>query len=148
MDQLLLLLIGLLFTLIAGLLIFYFQTQQNFKEIAQKLQDIEHPQVATTSVESLKRDLAFHRDVLFLLEAEISKTEKDALTDEDLKKFDLARRHIKNCIAKLKANGAWIGLPYDYEWAEMLDRLPNLWGLYQKAELAMQAQEPQPEQPT
>ena len=47
---------------------------------------------------------------------------------------------IKASIAKLKSNGAWVGLPYDYEWVEMLDRLPNVWSLYQKIELEKQAQ--------
>jgi hypothetical protein len=39
-----------------------------------------------------------------------------------------------------------LGLPFDYEWAEMLDRLPNVLTLYRKAEaekkaLAMEAEE-------
>ena len=140
MDIFFILLIGVLFTLLAGLLIFYFQTQQHFKEIALKLAAIEQPQKGVQSSEAIKHELAKHRDILFVLEADLTKTKREVLTEEELKTFDLARRQIKVSIAKLKSNGAWVGLPYDYEWVEMLDRLPNVWGLYQKIELEKQAQ--------
>jgi hypothetical protein len=146
MDNFFLLVIGVLFILLAGLLIFYFQTQQNFKEITDKLEAIEHPQTGARSAQALKRDLAMHRDVLFVLEADISKTKRETLTEEELKIFDVARHHIKASIAGLKANGDWIGLPFDYEWNEMLDRLPNVLGLYRKAEAEKQAQELQANQ--
>ena len=140
MDIFFILLIGVLFTLMAGLLIFYFQTQQNFKEIAQKLAAIDEPKPVVHSTEAVKLELAKHRDILFVLEADLTKTKREVLTEEELKTFDLARRQIKVSIAKLKSNGAWVGLPYDYEWVEMLDRLPNVWSLYQKIELEKQAQ--------
>jgi uncharacterized iron-regulated membrane protein len=146
MHNFFLLVIGVLFFLVAGLLIFYFQTQQNFKEITDKLEAIEHPQNGAQSSEALKRDLAMHRDVLFVLEADISKTKRETLTEEELKIFDVARHHIKASIAGLKANEDWIGLPFDYEWNEMLDRLPNVLGLYRKAEADKQAQELQANQ--
>jgi uncharacterized iron-regulated membrane protein len=140
MDIFFILLIGVLFTLMAGLLIFYFQTQQNFKEIAQKLAAIDEPKPVVHSTEAVKLELAKHRDILFVLEAELSKTKREALTEEELKAFDLARRQIKLSISRLKTNGAWIGLPFEYEWVEMLDRLPNVWSLCQKAELERQAE--------
>ena len=140
MDIFFILLIGVLFTLMAGLLIFYFQTQQNFKEIAQKLAAIDEPKPVVHSTEAVKLELAKHRDILFVLEAELSKTKREALTEEELKAFDLARRQIKLSISRLKTNGAWIGLPFEYEWVEMLDRLPNVWSLFQKAELERQAE--------
>ena len=43
MDNFFLLVIAVLFILLAGFLIFYFQTQQNFLEISQKLEEIQHP---------------------------------------------------------------------------------------------------------
>ena len=146
MDNFFLLVIGVLFILVAGLLIFYFQTQQNFKEIAEKLEAIEHPQTGARSTESLKRDLALHRDVLFVLEADISKNKRESLTEDELKTFDVARHHIKASIAGLKVNGDWIGLPFDYEWVELLERIPNVLSLYRKAEADKQAQELQPNQ--
>ena len=87
MDNFILLVIGVLFILLAGLLIFYFQTQQSFKEITDKLEAMEHPQNGARSTETLKRDLALHRDVLFVLEADISKNKRESLAEEELKKF-------------------------------------------------------------
>jgi hypothetical protein len=79
--------------------------------------------------------------MLVLLEAEISKNKRESLTEDELKTFDVARHKIKACIAGLKANGDWIGLPFEYEWVEMLERLPNVLGLYRKAEADKQARE-------
>lgn len=141
MDSFILLVIGVLFFLLAGFLIFYFQTQQNFKEISEKLEEIQHPHTGPRSSESLKHDLAVHHDMLVLLEAEISKNKRESLTEDELKTFDVARHKIKACIAGLKANGDWIGLPFEYEWVEMLERLPNVLGLYRKAEADKQARE-------
>lgn len=141
MDSFFLLIIGVLFLLLAGFLIFYFQTQQNFKEISEKLEEIQHPHTGPRSSESLKHDMAVHHDMLVLLEAEISKNKRESLTEEELKTFDVARHKIKACIAGLKANGDWVGLPFEYEWVEMLERLPNVLTLYRKAEADKQAQE-------
>lgn len=141
MDNFLLLVLCVLFILLAGFLIFYFQTQQNFKEITEKLEEIQHPHTGPRSSESLKHDLAVQHDVLVLLEAEISKNKRESLIETELQSFDVARHKIKACIAGLKANGDWIGLPYEYEWVEMLERLPNVLSLYRKAEAEKQARE-------
>lgn len=141
MDNFLLLVLCVLFILLAGFLIFYFQTQQNFKEINDKLEDIQHPHTGPRSSETLRHELAVQHDVLVLLEAEISKNKRESLTEEELQSFDVARHKIKACIAGLKANGDWIGLPFEYEWVEMLERLPNVLSLYRKAEADKQAKE-------
>lgn len=141
MDNFFLLVVGILFLLMAGILIFYFQTQQNFKEIGQRLEEIQHPHAGPRSSETLKHELAVHHDLLVLLEAEISKNKREFLTEDELQVFDVARHKIKACIAGLKANGDWIGLPFEYEWVEMLERLPNVLSLYRKAEAEKQSQE-------
>lgn len=131
--------IGILFVFLAGFLVFYIQTQMNFKELQQKLEVMREPPKANTNVENLKREMALHHDKLVLLEADISKNRRESLTEEELQTFDLARRKIRGCIAMLKSNGGWIGLPFEFEWTEMLERLPNLQNLYKKAELEKQA---------
>ncbi|MFM1948146.1 MAG: hypothetical protein RL706_167 [Pseudomonadota bacterium] len=141
MDNFYLLVISVLFLLLAGFLIFYFQTQQNFKDLADKLNEIQHPHTGVRSSESLKHELAVQYDVLVLLEAEISKSQREFLTEPELQTFDVARHKIKASIAGLKANGDWIGLPFEHEWVEMLDRLPNVLALYRKAEADKQARE-------
>jgi hypothetical protein len=139
MDNFLLLVIGVLFILLAGFLIFYFQTQQNFQEISKKLEEIQHPQNGARSSEALKRELALQHDKLVVLEADITKNTRESLTEEELKIFDVARHQIKASISGLKANGDWVGIPFEYEWVEMLDRLPNVLNLYRKAEAEKQA---------
>ena len=137
MDNFLLLVIGVLFILLAGFLIFYFQTQQNFQEISEKLDEIQHPQNGSRSSDALKREMAMHHDKLVVLEADITKNKRESLTEEELKTFDVSRHQIKASIAGLKANGDWVGI----EWVEMLDRLPNVLNLYRKAEAERQALE-------
>jgi hypothetical protein len=141
MDNFLLLVIGVLFILSAGFLILYFQTQQSFLEITKKLEGIQPPQNAARSSEALKRELALNHDKLVVLEADITKNKRESLTEEELKTFDVARNQIKKCIAGLKANGDWVGIPFEYEWVEMIDRLPNVLFLYRKVEAEKQALE-------
>jgi hypothetical protein len=131
--------IGILFVFFAGFLVFYIQTQMNFKELQQKLEVMREPPKANTTVENSKREMALHHDKLVLLEADISKNRRESLTEEELQTFDVARRKIRGCITTLKSNGSWIGMPFEFEWTEMLERLPNLQNLYKKAELEKQA---------
>jgi hypothetical protein len=141
MNNFFLLVIGALFIILAGFLIFYFQIQQNFQEITDKLKEIQDPQKGSRASDSFRRDLAFHHDKLVVLEADITKNKRESLTEEELKTFDVARQHIKASIAGLKTNGDWVGMPFEYEWAEMLDRLPNVLNLYRKAEAERKALE-------
>jgi len=141
MDNFYLLVIAVLFILLVGFLIFYFQTQQSFQEITAKLEEIQHPSNTMVSSETLKRELALHHDKLVLLEADISKNNRESLIEEELKMFDVARHQIKASIAGLKASGEWVGRPFEYEWAEILDRLPNVLGLYRKSEADKRAKE-------
>ena len=60
---------------------------------------------------------------------------------EELKMFDVARHQIKASIAGLKSSGEWVGMPFEYEWIEMLDRLPNVLSLYRKSEADKRAKE-------
>jgi uncharacterized protein YeeX (DUF496 family) len=131
--------IGILFVFLAGFLVFYIQTQMNFKELQQKLEVMREPPKANTTVENSKREMALHHDKLVLLEADISKNRRESLTEEELQTFDVARRKIRGCITTLKSNGSWVGMPFEFEWTEMLERLPNLQNLYKKAELEKQA---------
>jgi hypothetical protein len=93
------------------------------------------------STETLKRELALHYDKLVLLEADISKNKRESLLEEELKMFDVARHQIKASIAGVKSNGDWVGMPFEYEWTEMLDRLPNVLNLYRKSEADKRAKE-------
>ena len=145
MNNFFLLVIGVLFILLAAFLVFYFQTQQNFQDIAKKLEEIQHPPKRSRHSDTLKRTLASFHDKLVVLEADLAKTPRESLTEEEIKTFDVSRHQIKTSIAGLKANGDWVGMPFEYEWAEMLDRLPILLALYRKAEAEKTALEMTPD---
>ncbi len=145
MDNFFILVIGFLFALMAGFLIFYFQTQQSLKEIKAKIEEFHVPSAVSRTASEVRRECAINHDVLVLLEADISRSKRESLTEEELQSFDTARVKIKACIAELKASGEWIGLPFDLDWREMLDRLPNVLALYRKAEADKQALELSPD---
>jgi hypothetical protein len=134
MDNFFLLVSGAVFIVLACLLIFYLQTQQSFVEIREELHVIQQQTLSKLPAETLKRDMAMHHDKLVLLEAEISKYHRESLTEDELKTFLTSRNQIQKHIASLKANGHWVGIPFEFEWTELSDRLPNLVGLYRKYE--------------
>jgi hypothetical protein len=148
MDNFFLLVSGAVFIVLACLLIFFLQTQQSFSEIREELHVIQQQHVSKLPAETLKRDMAMHHDKLVLLEAEISKYNRESLTEDELKTFFTSRNQIQKHIASLKANGSWVGMPFEFEWAEMTDRLPNLLRLCRKseAEKAAATEASQPEQ--
>ena len=57
----------------------------------------------------------------------------EAPSTQELAVIDKSRSKIKACIDELKRSGDWIGMPFDFEWAEMLDRLPAVNRLYRRA---------------
>jgi hypothetical protein len=43
---------------------------------------------------------------------------------------EVNREEIQNCVNALKKSGNWMGLPFDLEWQDMWDKLPQLRSLY------------------
>lgn len=134
MDTGLLIVIMLLMLMLCGFVLLYFFTQQSLRQISNRLEAIQPARASTKrSPETIRRERAFCHDKLVVLEASLSVTPREDLTAEELEEIDRARRIIKGCIDELKACGDWLGLPFDFEWAEMLERLPNVNALYRKA---------------
>ena len=48
---------------------------------------------------------------------------------------EVNREEIQNCVNALKQSGNWIGLPFDLEWQDMWDKLPQLKSLYRSTVL-------------
>ncbi len=117
--------IFLLFFLMAGLLVFYFQTQQSLRDITNQVGKLQ-PQAAMRSPNAIRLERAAHQDRLVLLEADLNQTPRDTLSEAELKQVDLARDAIKLCNDELKHTGEWIGLPFDFEWTEIFSRIPTL----------------------
>jgi len=144
MDTALLVVILLLMLLLCCFLLFYFFTQQSLRNITVRLNTmLQPPPVQQRNPESIRRDRAFAHDKLVLLEADLTNNPRVDLTAEELASIDQLSKSIRTCIAQLKKSGDWIGLPFDFEWSDILVRLPNVNNLYRKA-FAMEP-EPEPE---
>ena len=119
----------LLFFLMAGLLVFYFQTQQSLRDITAQVGKLQ-PQVTMRSPNAIRQERAGHQDRLVLLEADLNQTPREALTEDELTLVDQSRDAIKLCNDELKLAGEWLGIPFDFEWTEMFSRMPTLKASY------------------
>ncbi len=133
MNTALLFVILLLLLVLMCFVVYYFFTQQSLREISDRLARLQPVQATRRTADAVRHERAYHHDQLVLLEADLSKNPRDSLTQEELDGIDKARRTIKNCIDELKQYSEWIGLPFDFEWTEILLRLPNVNTLYRKS---------------
>ena len=121
--------IFLLFFLMAGLLVFYFQTQQSLRDISQRVGQLQ-PQVPARSPDTIRTERAAHQDRLVLLEADLNQSPRNVLDETELTLVDQCRDAIKLCNDELKHTGEWIGMPFDFEWPEIFSRMPTLKACY------------------
>ncbi len=121
--------IFLLFFLMAGLLVFYFQTQQSLRDITHRVGQLQ-PQVAMRSPNTIRMERAGHQDRLVLLEADLNQSQRESLEEAELTLVDQSRDAIKLCNDELKHTGEWIGMPFDFEWTEIFSRMPTLKARY------------------
>jgi hypothetical protein len=134
MDTSLLIVILLLMLLLICFLLFYFFTQQSLRDITTRLNfALQPPPVPKKNSESIRRERAFAHDQLVLLEADLANNPRDDLTPEELASIDQISKTIRTCIAELKKLGDWLGLPFDFEWTDILARVPKVNALYRKA---------------
>ena len=117
--------IFLLFFLMAGLLVFYFQTQQSLRDITLKVGQLQ-PQMAVRSPDTIRTERAAHQDRLVLLEADLNQSPRERLDEAEMTLVDQSRDAIKLCNDELKHTGEWIGMPFDFEWVEIFSRMPTL----------------------
>jgi len=89
--------------------------------------------------DTIRRERAFCQDKLAVLEASLSVNPRDSLTPEEVAAIDKIRKTVRTCIDELKSSGEWMGVPFDFEWNEILDRLPKVNLLYRSALAAAQA---------
>jgi hypothetical protein len=117
------------FFLMAGLLIFYFQTQQSLKDIADKMSKLQ-PQRVLRFPNVIRQERAVCQDRLVLLEVDLTQNQRENLNDEEIQHVESARDAIKRCNDELKQTGDWMGTPFDFEWTEMFNRMPTLKSFY------------------
>ena len=134
MDTAFLIVILLLMLLLICFLLFYFFTQQSLRDITARLnvalQPVAPPKI---NCETIRRERAVAHDKLVLLEADLTNNPRNDLTPEELASIDQISKTIRICIAQLKKSGEWIGMPFDFEWTDILARLPKVNALYRKA---------------
>jgi hypothetical protein len=111
-------------------LLYYFYIQQSLTGISHQLASLQTPQALSRGPDLIRREKAYRHDQLVLLEADLSNYPRAFLTEEEMAVVDLARKTIKHCIDELKVSGEWLGLPFDFEWGEMVDRVPKVISLY------------------
>jgi hypothetical protein len=64
------------------------------------------------------------------LEADIQARQRDSLSNEEAALVELNREEIQNCVNALKKSGNWMGLPFDLDWQDVWNNLPQLKNLY------------------
>ena len=139
----------ILFFMLICVVLFYVFTQQSLNDISKRLNSMQSEAPVARTPDVIRRERAYSHDQLVLLEAELSTTGREDLTAAEVEDIDKARKKIKTCVDELKASRDWIGLPFDFEWTEILDRLPHVNSLYRKAIAAQTeaAQNPQTDAP-
>lgn len=127
------LLLVLLALIVAGLLMYYF-TQQDLRNLSARMAVLDTPKPASSRTsDTVRRERSAAFDRLVMLEAGLSSQPREELGPEDMEVFEAGRHTIKSCNAELQRMQDWLGTPYDLEWVEVKERLPQLTALYRKA---------------
>jgi hypothetical protein len=134
MNNFLPLVLLLLILVLMCLLLYYFFIQQSLREISNRLSTLQPVPVPVKrrGQDTIRREQAYRHDQLALLEADLTKHPRDILTEDEIECVETARKTIKRCIDELKQSGEWIGLPFDFEWTELIERIPNVITLYRR----------------
>ena len=122
-----------LFFVLICVVLFYVFTQQSLNDISARLTKLQKPEKVTRTPDAIRRERAYSHDQIVILEAQLINESREDLTEAEMQEIERARKKIKSCADELRALGDWIGLPFDLEWNDILDRLPVVNRLYRKA---------------
>ncbi|NDH52971.1 MAG: hypothetical protein EBY24_13465 [Betaproteobacteria bacterium] len=123
--------------LILVCMMMYFSHVQQIAQLNSARLHRPHAEAAHhNSPDMVRRQRAQSFDQMLLLEADLTQHGRQTLTAEEIQAIDTARTTIIGCVDELKMGGDWMGVPFDLEWVELLERLPILKRLYLLAELA------------
>ena len=115
------------------LVLYHFFIQQSLRDINNRLALLQPAPIQRRGVEVIRRERAHAHDQLVLMEADLVTNPRPNLTSDELENIDKYRKTLKGCIEELKLSGEWMGIPFDFEWTEILDRLPVINVLYRKS---------------
>lgn len=130
MNTTLVLLIFFFFAALLAAGIFYYLTLQNLAQIRREVERLRLQARAERASSMLRAERSRCQHALQALESDLAITERDQLTLEELADVDAHRASINLCVESLKLADDWLGLPFDSEWVDILQRLPRLQVLY------------------
>jgi hypothetical protein len=121
------------FLLLAALFVVgfsYYSTRQRMLAMRRELDKLQAQARSAHACSLLRNERARCHLELQALEVEIGTRGSTALSAEQIKMVEVNCTTIKSCVEALKRAGDWLGLPFDLEWVDMLERLPHLDALY------------------
>ena len=141
MNLTLVLLIFFFLAAVLGAAVFYYLTLQNLAAVKREVNKLRDQADDARSSALLRNERARCYQQLLALEADIQNRQRDSLSNEETAMVEVNRDEIQNCVNALKKSGNWMGLPFDLEWQDMWDKLPQLKNLY-RASVMQQDFEP------
>jgi hypothetical protein len=130
MNLTLVLLIFFFLAAVLGAAVFYYLTLQNLAAVRREVDKLRNQADDARASALLRNERARCYQQLKGLEADIQARQRDSLSNEETAMVELNREEIQNCVKALKKSGNWMGLPFDLDWQEMWDKLPQLRALY------------------
>ena len=141
MNLTLVLLIFFFLAAVLGAAVFYYLTLQNLAAVKREVNKLRDQADDARASALLRNERARCYQQLLALETDIQARQRDSLSNEETAMVELNREEIQNCVNALKKSGNWMGLPFDLEWQDMWDKLPQLQNLY-RASVMQQDLEP------
>ncbi len=130
MNLTLVLLIFFFLVAVLGAAVFYYLTLQNLAAVKREVNKLRDQADDARASALLRNKRARCYQQLMTLEADIQARPRDSLSDEETDLVELNREEIQNYVSALKKSGNWMGLPFDLEWQDMWNNLPQLRNLY------------------
>jgi len=103
-----------------------FQQNRQYAEIQARLREIRDAELREQKANALRAERTAIMDPITMLEATVQSRTDRSLTDEELYQVEAARTRIKAITDELMHNQQWLGVPYDLEWHELIERIPTV----------------------
>jgi len=133
MNLTLVLLIIFFLVAVLGAAVFYYLTLQNLAAVKREVQKLRDQADDARASALLRNERARCYQQLVALEAGIQADPRNSLTAEETAFVELNRLEIQARVNALKKSGNWMGLPFDLDWQDMWDKLPQLKNLYRES---------------
>jgi hypothetical protein len=132
-------LISFIFIFLLVLMIFiYQQVQQNsqYKIIQQRLQELKDLEMRGERARTLRNERAPLLMQLEIIETNLQSRKNNDLQDQEIIDIDNIRKAIKSGNDEIQDLNQWMGPPFDFEWAECLERFPRIRTAFLAAEFS------------